>query len=392
MSKPFFWKNTSLKINSETSEGASLIEALNNQDISLRVDDLTYTLENQQNYYILEDEFINNSKNLSTIIRKYSLKDYIEPSRIYDKPLKKFKDLEVDSSDKNIYEEIIAENIIDADIREFPISINVLRKVFSEGNGKSSLILDVFILIALANKSSFNAEEFKFEIRIEDKSYSKSINLKNKSIDLFLLYDWIVNDAEYKESYNVKLHIVRQVIVIKQNIDDVFDILKDSKLAYKRIISKKTNEYFEQLNQLKDDFLILSKNENSALRTLNLTFFAWLGSLGLELFKIITDYNGANILQYILFSKGAKKSIIIMIFIIALVAIFLAYIMEMKSLAETYEVIKRIYKDKILFETERDHENKFENAIKKPKVGKLQKIVFSLIVGVLLWRFFQTLP
>ena len=298
----------------------------------------------------------------------------------------------LDSSDKKIYEEIIKENIIDADIREFPISINTLEKVLDKDSRKSSLILDIFILISIANKSKFNAEDYSFEVGVDDKTYRATLNIDSESLNLFPIYDWIINNEEYKESYNVKLHVVRQVIINKQNMLDVKGLLEDSKLAYRRIISKKTNEYFEQLNQLKDDFLILSQNENSTLRTLNLTFFAWLGSLGLELFNIIKDYTGTDILQYVFFSTGAKKGIVVLVFIIALIALFVSYTIEMKSLEETYEVIKRIYKDKILFETENDDENKFEKIIKKPKIGILHIVIFSLIFGILLLRFLKTFP
>ena len=308
MNKPFDWKNTSLKIDSRTSDGSVLIKALNKESIELRLDESIHVLENQFKHYILEDDFINNSRNLPLIIRKYSKKDYEDTIRIYDEELSGFKSLKVESSDKKIYEEIIKENIIDADIREFPISINTLEKVLDKDSRKSSLILDIFILISIANKSKFNAEDYSFEVGVDDKTYRATLNIDSESLNLFPIYDWIINNEEYKESYNVKLHVVRQVIINKQNMLDVKGLLEDSKLAYRRIISKKTNEYFEQLNQLKDDFLILSQNENSTLRTLNLTFFAWLGSLGLELFNIIKDYTGTDILQYVFFSD--RKSVV----------------------------------------------------------------------------------
>lgn len=392
MNKPFSWKNTSLKINSDTDEGANLIEAFNEEKISLRDNESGKTLENQQHYFILEDEFINECKNLSLIIRKYSFKDYAKLGKLYDKNHKEFINIYANSIDKSVYEEIIKDNNIDANIREVPVSINVLRKVFDSNNSKSTLVLDILILLALANKSSFSAEVIDVEFRIEDKSFKDSLNLSSKPLNLFPLYNWVINNEEYKESHNVKLQVVRQVIINKQNIRDVDGILEDSKLAYKRIISKKTNEYFEQLNQLKDDFLVLSKNENSSLRTLHLTFFAWLGSLGLELLNIIIDYNGSDIIQYLLCSKGAKKGIVIMAFIIALIAIFAFYVLEIKSLEKTYEVIKKIYKDKILFETDLENENKFENTIKRPQIGKLQVVVLSIILVILFARFFYTLP
>lgn len=72
MNKPFDWKNTSLKIDSRTSDGSVLIKALNKESIELRLDESIHVLENQSKHYILEDDFINNSRNLPLIIRKYS--------------------------------------------------------------------------------------------------------------------------------------------------------------------------------------------------------------------------------------------------------------------------------------------------------------------------------
>ena len=77
-------------------------------------------------------------------------------------------------------------------------------------------------------------------------------------------------------------------------------------------------------------------------------------------------------------------------FIMALIFIFTAYAIEIKSLGKTYNVIKGIYKDKILFETEGD--NKFEAIIEKPKIGKLQNVVFKILIIILFVRFLYTLP
>lgn len=392
MSKSLSWKGTSLKINDNDYEGNRLINILKKEGIDLREDSNGFILENKSNYFIFENEFINQSKNLSQIITKYSQKEYQNIIKIYLRNSETFRNVQVQVHDENKYEKIIENNIIDGDIRDFNISINDLVEVLDDSN-ESRVFLDILILFALATKSSYDAEALRSEFRVEDSNYKIEMNIINsKPIHLYPLYNWIINDEEYEESYNVKLHIVRQVIVIKKDINDVEGILEDSKLAYKRIISKKTNDYFEQLNQLKDDFLILSNNENNSLRTLNLTFFAWIGYLGIELFNIISKYTGDDIISYLLCSKGAKKGIVILMFIIALVFIFISYVIEIKSLEKTYDVIKNIYKDKILFEVDSDEENKFEKTIKKPEVGKLQKVIFTAIIITLFTRLFLVLP
>lgn len=68
--------------------------------------------------------------------------------------------------------------------------------------------------------------------------------------------------------------------------------------------------------------------------------------------------------------------------------IFTAYVIEIKSLGKTYDVIKEIYKDKILFETEEII--KFEKTIQKPEIGRLQKLVFTILIIVLFIRLFLT--
>ena len=65
---------------------------------------------------------------------KYSFKDYAKLGKLYDKNHKEFINIYANSIDKSVYEEIIKDNNIDANIREVPVSINVLRKVFDSNN------------------------------------------------------------------------------------------------------------------------------------------------------------------------------------------------------------------------------------------------------------------
>ena len=383
------WIGTSLKLDVENS---CFIDRLKQESINLRENDDEVTLENQQNYFIYENEFIAQSTNLLPMITKYTQKDYSDKSKVYVSEENEFKSIQSIYSDLNKYLEVVKNNVIDGDIREFNISINILNNILDDSR-KSRLFLDILIMFALGNRVSYDAENVKIEFSSDEECYRMDIDIANSdSIGLYPMYDWIFNDEEYKNSYTVKLYIVRQVIIRKRNIKDTSGILADSKLAYKRIISKKTDDYFNQLNQLKADFLVLSKNENSALRALNITFFAWIGYLGVELFKIIVNYNKPDILTYLVCSTGAKKGIVIIGFIIALFFIFLAYVLEIKSLEKTYNVIKNIYKDKILFETEYNKDGKFENTISKPEIGKLQKTVFTVILALLFFRFFKIFP
>lgn len=384
MSNLFTWKGTSMVINCDSENSDELIDILENEGIKLRSGNI---LENQSNYFIFENEFINQETNLITILTKLKKKKYENRFKFYITNSKEFQFIKSKSDDRNKYKNIISQNIIDGDIRELDISLNIINETLDD-SVKSGVLLDILILLALANKSSYSAEDFKAEFRTDDNYYRTKISIINDNpIGLYPIYNWIINDDEYEESYNVKLHIVRQVIAIKQDIKDVDGILEDSKLAHKRIISKKTDDYFDQLNQLKDDFLTLSKNENTALRTLHVTFFAWIGYVGIELFNIITKYDGTDILHYLFCSQGIKKGLVILMFIAALTIIFVGYVSEIKSLQKTYNVIRTLYKDKILFETDLENESKFETIIKKPRIGYSQLVIFIIIMLGLAARF-----
>lgn len=385
MCKSFSWTGTTLKINNNDGEIRCLIDPFKKEGIYLQENGKEFIMENQANYFIFENEFINQSRNLITSIKKYSDKEYQTTTRKY-LPCNTFDDVQANTHDAAKCKGIIENNIIDGQIRELNISINVLNEIL-DSSDSSRVFLDILILFVLATKSSYDAVSLRSEFKIKDSNFVIDMNIEVPNpIHLYPIYDWIINDEEYEESHSVKLQIIRQVIATKKDINDVEGILEDGKLAYKRIISKKTDDYFEQLNQLKNDFLILSNNENNALRTLNLTFFAWIGYLGIELFNIISKYNGPNIVNYLLWSKGIKKGIIIALFIIAISFIFTSYVAEIMSLRKTYQVIKRIYKDKILFEVDSNDGNKFEKIIKEPKVGRWQIIIFIVIIIILFGR------
>ena len=387
MNSNLLWDGTSLKIDTNNQLFDDFKKLLTDNGINLRKEQNIYYLENQNDYFIYEDDFIESTRNLNLVVTKFSQKNYNENTKIYLVNNNDFRLVESNCKDKVVYEEILEDNIINGNLREFPISVNVINEVLTRKTSKSELILDFFILVALSTKITYYAEEIESEFRIDDKIYKINLNIDDDPLHLYALYDWIINNNEYKDSYKVKLQIVRQVIVSKRNIKDINEILEDSKLAYKRIISRKTDDYFEQLNKLKDDFLALSKNANNALRTLNLTFFAWLGSMGVNLLNIITKYDDSNnIIPYLLFSKGSKKGVVIAMFIIALIFIFIAYISEIKSLQKEYEVVKRIYKDKILFEEVPDENSKFELIINRPELGKIQLRTFWGILFLLMIR------
>ena len=162
------WKGTSLKVN---KNNFNFINLLKEEDINLREEnDNELILENQKNYFIYENEFIEYSTNLSTIITKFIQKEYQYKSKIYLHESNKFETISFLSNDLDKYTKIVKNNIIDGDIRNFNISINTLNKVFNN-SFKPRIFLDILILFALANKINYDAEKVQVEFRVDEGNY-----------------------------------------------------------------------------------------------------------------------------------------------------------------------------------------------------------------------------
>lgn len=127
-----------------------------------------------------------------------------------------FENIQVNFSDSCKYLNIVRNNIIDGDIRDLNISINVLNSILNESR-KSRLFLDILIMFALGTRVRYDAEDVSVDFYVDDAYYNFNINIeKSNFLNLYPIYDWIFNDEEYKDSYIVKLQIVRHVIIKKE--------------------------------------------------------------------------------------------------------------------------------------------------------------------------------
>ena len=167
-----------------------------------------------------------------------------------------FSSVIAESKDKEKYIEVIANNIIDGDIREILISPNVLNEVL-DNSKQSRLFLDILLLLFLANKSKYDAETIEAEFKSEDSYYRMSLNItKHEPLFLYPLYDWILNNEEYENSYEIKLQVVRQVIVIKKDYTKLWVILPGISANiitwddFWLVLNKKLNEDFVENNYI----------------------------------------------------------------------------------------------------------------------------------------------
>ncbi len=386
------WQGTSLILPTELENNKEFRERLARENISLVIEENRSLLRNEKNHFIFENDFIEQCTNISIISNKLRNKSFADDSKIFNHETCTFNTIKAQPVDLVDYSNIISNNILDGDLRNFEISINVLNEVLNIGD-KSRAVLDFFILLALAPKSAYDAEMISVNFLASDGTYKFKFDImRDKPLNLYPIYSWIFNEKESASLVDTKLQIVRSTIIKKQTIHDVRGILEDSKLIYNRTISGQTKDYFEQINRLKDDFLVLSNNEQKAMRTLNVTFFAWLGYLGIEILQYISEYNGNNLIRDLFFSQGEKPGVVVLMLSIALIFIFLGYYYEVSSLRKEHEVIRTIYRDVILLEDNNGKTQKFDNLIKKPRVGRIPIVIFLIIMTFLFIRFIFTLP
>ena len=150
------------------------------------------------------------------MINKYMQKEYSDKSKAYSSDRNEFKNIQSIFGDLHKYLEVAKNNVIDGDIREFNISINVLNNIMDDSR-KPRLFLDILIMFALGNRVSYDAENVGVEFNLDEERYRVDIDIVNSDpINLYPIYNWIFNDEEYKDSYTVKLNIVRQVIIRKR--------------------------------------------------------------------------------------------------------------------------------------------------------------------------------
>ena len=168
------WKGTSLKIDDADS---CFVERLKQEGIILRENDDEITLENQKNYFIYENEFIDQSKHLETMITKYTQKEYSDKCKVYFSEENEFKSIQSNFEDLGKYLKVTKNNIIDGDVRDLNISINVLKNILDDSREKPSLFLDILILFALGNRISYDAEKFEVEFNLDEEQYKVDIGL-----------------------------------------------------------------------------------------------------------------------------------------------------------------------------------------------------------------------
>ena len=373
------WQNTAAIIDLNTP----LQQIFKSNQIGVEKNDGHYIF-NKENTWIFEEEFIDApSHNLQQIFDKLCIKNY-DNIQCFDSATNEFK--VVTESDAENYLKIISLNTINGvEYEKLKISL----KLLSGGNYSSKSdrvrhLINIYVLFLLANrtKRQQNSLEFTFEGDLDSFVFETEFGKKKIIYGLLEIYEWIVTKQEYSEAYKVKLQIVRSLIIKQKKLDQLDLIKNQAESIFNRIVSEKTDHYFELQNNLKDDFIKISTMISESNSSLNTKLFGWLTAFSLIIFDFIKKSDGQSIFGRIVCSTSEKTNVLLLLLIMALLIIMLMFNLDIRNIRKQYQCLKDLYVNQMSISNE-----EFNKFIKKPLYSNMYNLLLLSLLIILVIRF-----
>ncbi|MBJ8350195.1 hypothetical protein [Streptococcus zalophi] len=380
----YLWQNHSIKFNKDDD----YCEFLKEKGFKLEESNGFKILYPLRDSIVFVDDYIEKNSFFS-IINYIKKIDFLNPIQvIFSSNPKKIENLNL-SSENNIVNKILAKNNIISKHQIKKFSILLLKKINVQTN-KIKKLRKIFFLILIANKTevSGDGESISFHFYQDGISFKKKYELKEMDIDdidaIDQIYDWILEDS-YKNSYIQKIDIIRNLVLRNKPNDLLFEktFLSASISVFQRIVKNETSKYFEQVNRLKDDFLIISKYENDIYQSLHLKILGWLSALGLTIFNQLNSYDGNNIFERLILSNSQKTKMILLMLLIGLLYIMIVYISEVRRSKVEYRRLKKFYTENFMFLAE-----DFDNKVSFPRFKLFYILFLAFLMLSTTLRFF----
>ena len=342
-----------------------------------------YYIVNQADIWVFEEEFIDTpSHNLQQIFDKLCIKKY-DNIQCFDLVTCDFK--VVTESDAENYLKIISFNTINGvEYEKLKISL----KLLSEGDYSSKSdwvrhLINIYVLLLLANrtKRQQNRLEFTFEGDLDSFVFKTEFGKQNLIDGLLEIYEWIVTEQEYSEAYKVKLQIVRSLILKQKKLDELDLIKNQAESIFNRIVSGKTDHYFELQNNLKDDFIKISTMISESNSSLNTKLFGWLTAFSLIIFDFIKKSDGQSIFGRIACSTSEKTNVLLLLLIMALLIIMIMFNLDIRNIRKQYQCLKDLYVNQMFISKE-----EFNKFIKKPLYRNMYNLLLLSLLIILVIR------
>lgn len=342
-----------------------------------------YYIVNQANIWVFEEEFIDTpSHNLQQIFDKLCIKNY-DNIQYFDSTTNTFN--VVTESDAEDYLKIISLNIIrGVGYEKLKISLELLSGgKYSSKSDRVRHLINIYVLLLLANRTrrQQNKLEFTFEGDLDSFIFKTEFGKGNFTDGLLEIYEWIVNEQEYSEAYKVKLQIIRSLIIKRKKLDELDLVKNQAESIFNRIVSGKTDHYFELQNNLKDDFIKISTMTSESNSSLNTKLFGWLTAFSLIIFDFIKESDGQNLFGRIVCSTSEKTNVLLLLLIMALLIIMIMFNLDIRNIRKQYQCLKDLYVNQ-MFISEEDF-NKF---IKEPLYRNMYNILLLSLLIILVIR------
>lgn len=342
-----------------------------------------YYIVNQADIWVFEEEFIDTpSHNLQQIFDKLCIKNY-DNIQCFDLVTCEFK--VVTESDAENYLKIISFNTINGvEYEKLKISLKLLSEGdYSSKSDRVRHLINIYVLLLLANrtKRQQNRLEFTFEGDLDSFVFKTEFGKQNLIDGLLEIYEWIVTEQEYSEAYKVKLQIVRSLILKQKKLDELDLIKNQAESIFNRIVSGKTDHYFELQNNLKDDFIKISTMNSESNSSLNTKLFGWLTAFSLIIFDFIKESNGQNLFRRIICSTSEKTNILLLLLIVALFIIMIMFNLDIKAIRKQYQCLKDLYVNQMFISKE-----DFNNFIQKPLYCNMYNLLLLSLLIILVIR------
>ena len=372
------WQNTAAIIDLNTP----LQQIFKSNQIGVEKND-GYYIFNKENTWIFEEEFIDApSHNLQQIFDKLCIKNY-DNIQCFDSATNEFK--VVTESDAENYLKIISLNTINGvEYEKLKISL----KLLSGGNYSSKSdrvrhLINIYVLFLLANrtKRQQNSLEFTFEGDLDSFVFETEFGKKKIIYGLLEIYEWIVTKQEYSEAYKVKLQIVRSLIIKQKKLDQLDLIKNQAESIFNRIVSEKTDHYFELQNNLKDDFIKISTMTSESNSSLNTKLFGWLTAFSLIIFDFIKKSDGQDLFRKIVCSTSEKTNVLLLLLIMALLIIMIMFNLDIRNIRKRYQCLKDLYVSQMFIS-----EEEFNKFIKKPLYRNMYNLLLLSLLIILVIR------
>ena len=177
------------------------------------------------------------------------------------------------------------------------------------------------------------------------------------------------------------MQIVRSLIVKQKKLDELEIIKAQAESIFNRIVSGKTDQYFELQSNLKDDFIKFSSKTNETNSSLNKKLFGWLTAFSLIIFDFIKQSNGQNLFRRIICSTSEKTNILLLLLIVALFIIMIMFNLDIKAIRKQYQCLKDLYVNQMFISKE-----DFNKFIQKPLYCNMYNLLLLSLLIILVIR------